>query len=424
MSNGKIFISIASYRDPELVPTIKDCIANASDPNNLVFGICHQYSPDDEWDNLDEFKDDKRFRILSYNYKDAKGVCWARNKIQDLYEDEQWALQIDSHHRFAKDWDKLCIRMFDDSRRAGWDKPLLTAYIPSYNPENDPEERVHEPWYLGYDRFAPEGPLHTRPHTIENHHTLKLPVPARFFSGHFAFTIGQWMKEVPYDPNLYFHGEEITMAVRSFTHGYDLLAPHQVVCWHFYGRDQNIRHWQDHDFSMRDQISFERVKMLLGVGKAKCRPCQLKQLKPYALGLIRTIYEYEKYAGIDFTKKKLQRYTLDHKLPPNPTVEEGTDYDTTLLPHQKFCVDVMKAHFHKDDYLFCVVSFEGDEPGDVIHREDMDATELNSLLNRDPNSEFIHIWREFYGPMPTKVVIWPNSKSEGYIDRYEHRYKE
>ena len=35
----KIFIQIASYRDPELLFTIKDCINNANKPNNLVFAI-------------------------------------------------------------------------------------------------------------------------------------------------------------------------------------------------------------------------------------------------------------------------------------------------------------------------------------------------------------------------------------------------
>ena len=43
----KIFIQIASYRDPELVPTLRDCIANADNPSDLVFGICRQYDPND-----------------------------------------------------------------------------------------------------------------------------------------------------------------------------------------------------------------------------------------------------------------------------------------------------------------------------------------------------------------------------------------
>ena len=53
--NGKIFIQIASYRDPELLKTLKDCVENSDNPENLVFGICWQHSKEDEWDNLDEY---------------------------------------------------------------------------------------------------------------------------------------------------------------------------------------------------------------------------------------------------------------------------------------------------------------------------------------------------------------------------------
>ena len=71
MKQDKIFVQIASYRDPELIPTIKDCIAKAKYPKRLTFGICWQHSIDDEWDTLDEYKDDPRFRIIDIDYKDA-----------------------------------------------------------------------------------------------------------------------------------------------------------------------------------------------------------------------------------------------------------------------------------------------------------------------------------------------------------------
>ena len=81
----KIFVQIASYRDPQLIPTIKDMLANAKKPNNLVIGIARQYSDEDGFDNLDEYKDDKRFRILDIPYQDAKGVCWERHQVQQCH---------------------------------------------------------------------------------------------------------------------------------------------------------------------------------------------------------------------------------------------------------------------------------------------------------------------------------------------------
>ena len=83
----KIFVSIASYRDPQLIPTIKDLLSKSKYPDNLTFGICWQYDDDE---NLDEFKNDSRFKIIPINYKDSRGACWARSKVQELYSGEKY----------------------------------------------------------------------------------------------------------------------------------------------------------------------------------------------------------------------------------------------------------------------------------------------------------------------------------------------
>ena len=49
-----IFIQIASYRDPQLIPTIKSILKTAKYPENLRFGIARQYHPEDNFDNLDD----------------------------------------------------------------------------------------------------------------------------------------------------------------------------------------------------------------------------------------------------------------------------------------------------------------------------------------------------------------------------------
>ena len=69
---SKIFVQIASYRDPQLVPTIKDMLANAKNPKNLVIGVARQFSESDGFDNLDEWRDDTRFRILDITFEDKK----------------------------------------------------------------------------------------------------------------------------------------------------------------------------------------------------------------------------------------------------------------------------------------------------------------------------------------------------------------
>ena len=84
-----IFIQIASYRDPQLIPTIEDMLANAKYPENLRLGIARQYHPDDKFDDLSEYENDNRFRILNILYTASTGVCWARNQVQQLYDNEE-----------------------------------------------------------------------------------------------------------------------------------------------------------------------------------------------------------------------------------------------------------------------------------------------------------------------------------------------
>ena len=81
----KIFIQIASYRDPQLIPTIKSALENAKKPDNLVFGIARQFHPDDKFDDLSEYSGDERFRVLDIPYNESKGACWARNQIQQVF---------------------------------------------------------------------------------------------------------------------------------------------------------------------------------------------------------------------------------------------------------------------------------------------------------------------------------------------------
>src|SRR6056300_851596 len=106
-----IFVQIASYRDPELVKTLDDLFTQADNPDELHVCIAWQNSPEDEWDNLDKYKEDERLTILDIPYRESKGACWARNQIQQHYKGEDYTLQLDSHHRFVKGWDTICINM-------------------------------------------------------------------------------------------------------------------------------------------------------------------------------------------------------------------------------------------------------------------------------------------------------------------------
>lgn len=412
MRNKKIFIQIAAYRDPELLPTLKDCIEKAKYPGNLVFSIAWQHSPDDKWDDLSIYKDDKRFRILDINYKDAKGVCWARNKLQQNYVDEEYTLQLDSHHRFAQNWDAELISIYKKLQKKGHVKPLLTGYASSYDPQTDPLGRVDVPWVMNFDRFSPEGVVHFLPASIDNYKELTEPVPARFYSAHFAFTTGQFVKEVPHDPNYYFHGEEISVSVRAYTWGYDLFHLHKCIIWHEYTRKDKSKHWDDNTWYDLNNASFARNRKLFHMD-GEVRDVDFGV---YDFGTVRSLEDYERYSGISFGRRSVQQYTLDKLYPPNPVLSDD-EYEKSFVRMFKHCIDIGYDRVPEKDYEFWAVAFHREGEGDTtLYRKDADKEEINRLFN-DPD-KYCKIWREFItSHKPSYWVVWPYSTSKGWCER-------
>lgn len=417
MTENTIFIQIASYRDPELLPTLRDCINKAKYPENLRFGIAWQHCELDEWDNLDEYKDDSRFKIIDIDYKDSEGACWARNKIQKHYNNEKYTLQLDSHHRFIEDWDKELIEMVEHLQTKGYKKPLLTSYIPSFNPENDPSERVLEPWWMTFDRFIPEGAVFFLPSTIPGWRDMIEPIPARFYSAHFAFTLGEFCIEVQHDPEYYFHGEEISIAVRAYTHGYDLFHPHKVIAWHEYTRKGRTKQWDDDpEWGKRNETSHYRNRILFGMdGLCSC----LIRFGKYGFGTERSLQDYEKYAGLRFSNRGVQQYTLDNKFAPNPVLEDQIEYENSFLTIFKHCIDIGFDKIPLDDYDVFAVAFE-DADGNELYRQDADPSEIQRVKN-DPDG-YGKIWRTFNTSVkPAKWIVWPHSITKGWAERLEGR---
>lgn len=411
MGNRKIFIQIASYRDPQLIHTIRDCDMKASDPSKLVYSISWQHSQEDEWDQLHEFKEDPRFKVVDIDYKDSKGACWARNQLQQNYDGEEYTLQIDSHHRFVQDWDLELISMYNQLKEKGHEKPLLTGYVSSFDPDNDPAGRIQTPWKMNFDRFIPEGAVFFLPASIDNYKQLTEPIPARFYSAHFAFTTGDFVKEVPHDPEYYFHGEEISIAVRAYTWGYDLFHPHKTVIWHEYTRKGRTKQWDDDKtWGGKNASSHKRNRKLFEMdGEVKDIDFGI-----YDFGKVRSLLDYEKYAGISFKKRAVQKYTLDNNLAPNPILT-NEEFENSFLGVFKHCIDIHKSQLSETDYQFIAVIFE-DENGQLINRKDFIPEEFNPLISTQ--DDFIKIWRTFeVEKKPKTWIVWPYTFSRGWMER-------
>ena len=415
----KIFIQIASYRDPELIPTLNSCIENSKYPENLVFSIASQFHPDDKFDDLSEFDNDDRFKVINIPHEESKGVCWARNLTQQQYDGEEYTLQIDSHMRFEKDWDETLIGMVKQLQEIGIPKPLLTSYVPSYNPSNDPDGRVRVPWRMAFDKFIPEGAVFFLPETIPDWEEIEMPVPSRFYSAHFCFTLGEFSNEVQHNPEYYFHGEEISIGVRAFTHGYDLFHPHRVVVWHEYTRNGRTKQWDDDkEWYKKNESSHLTNRKLFAMDGLE----QDGHEGPYGFGNVRSLRDYEIYSGLLFEKRSVQDYTLQKNYPPNPyEYENEEDWKESFVKDFDYCIKVDRTKLQENDYEFWVVAFHR-EGGETIYRKDADENEIKRVISEEP--QIYEICRTFKtAEKPNYYVLWPYSKSKGWCDKIEVKIK-
>ena len=398
----KIFVQIASYRDPELVPTIRDCINKAANPDSLTFGLCWQR---DETETLQEFANDSRFSVLDYHWSKSKGLCWARSEIQKLWNGEDYTLQLDSHHRFAEKWDEQLLEMMSMTESS---KPIITTYAGMYRP-SDNKLLNTEPYKMVASNFTPGGTIMFRPHSIPNWENLNKPIPARFVSGHFFFTIGQHCNEYKYDPNIYFAGDEISLSIRSFTLGYDLFHPHRTVVWHEYTREGRTKHWTDFDTHNVQAKVVERPWWEMDNDSKRRLRHMLQEednnidLGIYGLGNVRSHRDYELYTGIHFKNRKLHPSTLRGVDPPI-----NDDSNWYELKEVEYNIPVKLPEFSRIN-KFVYVGIE-DAQGNVLFRRDIvDVNEKNTSMKFTSVTE------------PVKIVIWPMDENGQWYDRKDNK---
>jgi hypothetical protein len=305
------------------------------------------------------------------------------------------------------------IKMIKQLQKKGHEKPLLTGYVSSFDPDNDPSGRMQEPWRMAFDRFIPEGAVFFLPETIPGWQNLKEPVTSRFYSAHYCFTLGQFSKEVQHNPEYYFHGEEISIAARAYTWGYDLFHPHKVLIWHEYTRKGRTKQWDDDkEWGSKNSHSHFTNRKLFGMDGEQ----QEGHDGPYGFGPVRTLRDYEKYSGLLFEKRAVQQHTLDKNYPPNPyNFESEEEWKKNFAQVFKHCIDIGFSQVPEKDYDFWVVAFHG-ENDETLNRKDADKDEINRMMN-DPDG-YCKVWREFQTEHKPKYwVVWPHSVSKDWCER-------
>ena len=210
-----IFVQIAAYRDPDLPATLHNLIERAAKPERLRFGICLQLAADDppHW-RTSAFPDHPQLEVIRFDAAESRGACWARRQAQGVYGGEDFLLQIDSHMRAVEHWDELLLKTWKECS----DERAVTSVYPNGFQQPCRVQTSTLP-VMGAAGFDTNGILKLR--GISRFQLPEeqpdRPIPGAFIAGGFLFGPGSIVSDVPYDPDLYFYGEEIAMSARLLT---------------------------------------------------------------------------------------------------------------------------------------------------------------------------------------------------------------
>ena len=317
-----IFVSIASYRDSETQPTITNLFETARFPNRIFIGLVLQNDPELDKDmtmsirrTISKYKGQIRCIELDATY--ALGPCYARSLAQSLYRGESHVLQIDSHMRMRTNWDDYLLNLWEQTYKRNNNnnpKVILTAYPVGYTLPNEIPDETRGTMLLPW-KFDNQGMLRQRGRLLNPSSLLNgnnsAAFPCLLYAAGFNFGPASVIHDVPYDPNLeyLFFGEELSMAVRLYTHGYNLFAPPVTVCFHLWSRSHRPT-VQQQSTSSSQQVAIEEKReasrntvkdQLLGREKQQCGDKKYF----YGLGNERSAKEFAEALQIDFENEKL-----------------------------------------------------------------------------------------------------------------------
>jgi hypothetical protein len=298
-----IFVSIASYRDDVCNSTLMNLFEMAEKPEKVYVGICQQNKDEDE-DCVGKYNN-RNVRIKRISYKEAKGPTYARYLCSELYKDEEYYFQIDSHSKFVKNWDTKLILMIEELKSKGVKKPVLSHYPLSmdlYNSDKTEEvSRICKPFINSRDMIS-----FMASEVIDTKGEYYL---TPFAAGGMIFCESSFLKELPYDPELpyIFVGEEILHSIRFYTNGWDIYTPKENIVYHEYTRSEKPKIWTDNPY-YSDMEAFNKVRYLIGLDKTdeKLTDNMKKSLK-YGLGTVRTLDDYYNLCGIEIDSRKVSK---------------------------------------------------------------------------------------------------------------------
>lgn len=299
-----IFVKIPSYRDSELQHTLQDLFAKAKKPENIFVGICHQYDMKEDQDkHLFEvpFPRPKQLRIDDVDYRDTKGICFARSRVQKLWHGEKWALQLDAHHRFKENWDEELVLAALNLREDG--NVVISQCLPGYEKGSE-EKQIDCSNRICCKKFLGTYAIYTTKDYPEK------PNLTIFNYAGFVFGLAKTLCTTLINPTLE-SLDEVPFAVRVWTQGVNIYSYHKPVIWHYWlPEEEEKKDEARRKYRYAKHLASAIQDDLLQIKKSKNQVITNFN-REYGLGDVRSLSDYERFSGISFRKKKLREFTRE-----------------------------------------------------------------------------------------------------------------
>jgi hypothetical protein len=301
-----LFVSVAAYQDVDLWPTLVNAAAMAHRPAALHLSVLEQsQTPSSPPEGLSRTVG--RISYLHLDHRYSRGPCWARSMISTYVRDEAYFLQIDSHMRFDAGWDVTLVDALESLNRTS-PRSIISTYPCAF--ELIDNEVVKKP-IPGHALVLK--PNHGVPMSDQTPVLGFYALPTKsevILPGHHVgagclFSRASLLREVPIDPWLYFHGEEQNLAVRAWTHGWDIWHMPDMPIFHRYhdGGGRPV-HWNEADDRQRSERWWELDRQ----ANARMRALLYDRvpLGCYGLGSARSLEDFARASGLDYPARAVR----------------------------------------------------------------------------------------------------------------------
>lgn len=308
----KIFVNIASYRDPLLSLTVRSLIKSESGRNKITYGIFEQTSLEESLITKDKSLTELpnvRYKRIDPEYSD--GAVWARKVNATQIYDEEFQYQIDSHMLFDKDWDHYLILDYNQAKSvANTEKIILTTCCKNFEvikgevfKHTLTEDITTEFKYVQFKKN-----LRLTVHGLWKPATKVVQPGIHFIAGNF-FTVTDWIKDVGYNSNIFFEGEEQVQSLQSILAGYKIYYQRKSKTYHLLHTNDYITKQE-----INPIVSLERFTL------------NQKRSEKELIDLIYSIPEselerYRELTGVDYINRKLEERAITRSLKPDPDLQ-------------------------------------------------------------------------------------------------------